>query len=417
MVVATQEKLDQDNEIGQRPTERAFVNRQPIFGAQLNLLAYELLSQVRTATANEPVSADQIRADLGTFSDVGLDQIAGDHLAFVAVSREAILGGFCDALSKHRVVLEVLGDILFDDELHDALANLASKGYKIAIESPGARAPDPRLTSIADIIRIDVSQLDEWAVRRLVESCSNLGVKLLASKIERLDKFNLCKKYNFDYFQGRFVSSHNRSSRGVPVNRLAAVRVLADLQDPEISINRLEVTISHDLSLSYKLLCYVNSAHVGLRRQVESINHAAKMVGLERIRLWASVLMCGKMDDKPRELMITAIVRAAMCERLAASAKAERKETFFTVGLLSVLDALLDLPMAKAVSKLPLSDEVSDALLRNTGRPGQALKCVVAYERGEWDQVEFEGLPGMTVRGHYLDSVGWARRVSDGLKI
>ena len=398
--------------------DRVFVNRQPIYGAHFNLLAYELLSQVRTTTLNEPVGADQLRADLGIFSEVGLDQIAGDHLAFVAISREAIVGGFCDALSKQRVVLEVLGNIVFDDELHDALANLAAKGYKIAIDDRGERDPDPRLTSIADIIRIDVSNLDEWTLRKRVDAFSNLSVQLLASKIERLETFNLCKQHDFDYFQRLFFCSPNRRpSRKVPVNRLAAVRVLAELQDPEISINQLAVTISHDLSLSYKLLRYTNSAYIGLSRQVESISHAAKMIGIERIRVWASLLMVAKMKDKPRELMTTAIVRAAMCERLATSAKAGRKETFFTVGLLSLVDALLDLPMAKAIDKLPLSDEVCDALILHKGRLGQALNCVLAYERGDWDQVQFEGLPGNTVRGHYLDSVGWARQISDGLLI
>ena len=232
------------------------------------------------------------------------------------------------------------------------------------------------------------------------------------------ETFNLCKQHDFDYFQGLFFCSPNRRpSRKVPVNRLAAVRVLAELQDPEISINQLAVTISHDLSLSYKLLRYTNSAYIGLSRQVESISHAAKMIGIERIRVWASLLMVAKMKDKPRELMTTAIVRAAMCERLATSAKAGRKETFFTVGLLSLVDALLDLPMAKAIDKLPLSDEVCDALILHKGRLGQALNCVLAYERGDWDQVQFEGLPGNTVRGHYLDSVGWARQISDGLLI
>ena len=293
--------------------DRVFVNRQPIYGAHFNLLAYELLSQVRTTTLNEPVGADQLRADLGIFSEVGLDQIAGDHLAFVAISREAIVGGFCDALSKQRVVLEVLGNIVFDDELHDALANLAAKGYKIAIDDRGERDPDPRLTSIADIIRIDVSNLDEWTLRKRVDAFSNLSVQLLASKIERLETFNLCKQHDFDYFQGLFFCSPNRRpSRKVPLNRLAAVRVLAELQDPEISINQLAVTISHDLSLSYKLLRYTNSAYIGLSRQVESISHAAKMIGIERIRVWASLLMVAKMKDKPRELMTTAIVRAAM---------------------------------------------------------------------------------------------------------
>ena len=417
MVVGHQNKVNGAGVSGKRPPDKVFVNRQPVYGTHVNLLAYELLSQVRESGVANEVDTEQLRADLGTFSDVGLDHIAGDHLAFVGVSREAILGGFCDALPKQRVVLEVLGKVVFDDELHKGLADLAAKGYKIAIESPHAGGNATRLASIADIIRIDVSKLDDEALSQQVDALSKLSVKLLADKIETFERFDLCKKHDFDYFQGYFFCTPSRPSNDIPVNRLAAVRVLAELQEPEISIDRLEDTISHDLSLSYKLLRYANSAYIGLNRQVESISHAAKMIGIARIRLWASLLMFAKMEDKPRELMITAIVRAAMCERLAASAKAARKETFFTVGLLSVLDALLDRPMAEAVEQLPLSDEVRDALLERKGPLGDALNCVLAYERSEWDQARFEDLPGMTVRGHYLDSIGWARRISDGLMI
>ncbi len=417
MAIRNMERMDQSSGQGKRPTDKTFVNRQPIYGAHVNLLAYELLSQVRANTVDEPVDADQLRADLGTFSEVGLDHIAGGHLTFVGVSREAILGGFCDALSKQRVVLEVLGDIVFDEQLHDSLADLAAKGYKIAIGDPGSDEGGRRLASIVDIIRVDVSNLDEAELGRQVDALSKLSVKLLADKVDSYDTFDLCKKLDFDYFQGYFFCTPKAPSHDIPVNRLAAVRVLTELQDPDISIDHIEETISHDLSLSYKLLRYSNSAYIGLNRQVESISHAAKMIGIARIRLWASLLMFAKMEDKPRELMITAIVRAAMCERLAASAKAARKETFFTVGLLSVLDALLDCPMAEAVDQLPLSNEVRDALLEHTGPLGEALNCVLAYERSEWAQVEFEDLASMTVRGHYLDSVGWARRISEGLMI
>ena len=158
--------------------------------------------------------------------------------------------------------------------------------------------------------------------------------------------------------------------------------------------------------------------HTGWTKpQVESISHAAKLVGIERIRLWASLLMFTKMEDKRRELMITAIVRGAMCERLGASAKKARKETFFTVGLLSVLDALLDCSMEEALEQLPLVEEIRNALLRGEGAAGEALACVLAYERSQWDAVKYKDLGSMTIRGHYLDSLGWARRISEGLKI
>ena len=397
--------------------EKTFVSRHPIYESHVNLLAYELQSQNRVANGNGPIESEAIKADLSTFSDVGLDHIAGDHLAFVNVSREAVLGGHCDALSKQRVVLEVLRDIVFDESLRDGLGSLAARGYKIAIPNPLVGDDAVNLASVADIVRVDVSETAEAELGEHLELLSKLSVTLLAENIDTYEKFDLCKRFNFDYFQGFFFCTPKAEHHDVPVNRLAAVRVLAELQDPEISINKLERTISNDLSLSYKLLRYANSAYIGLTRQVESIGHAAKMVGIERIRLWASLLAFAKMEDKPRELMITAIVRGAMCERLAASTKEARKEMFFTVGLLSVLDALLDCPMEEALGELPLADEIRKALLRSEGAAGDALGCVLAYERSQWHAVEYKDLGSMTIRGHYLDSLGWARRISEGLMI
>ncbi len=397
--------------------EKTFVSRHPIYESHVNLLAYELQSQNRVANGNGPIDSETIKADLSTFSDVGLDHIAGDHLAFLNVSREAVLGGHCAALSKQRVVLEVLSDVVFDESLRDGLENLAADGYKIAIPDPLVGDEAVNLTSVADIVRVDVSEMDETGLSEHLELLSKLSVTLLAEKIETYEKFELCKKFNFDYFQGYFFCAPKSEHHDIPVNRLAAVRVLAQLQDPDISINKLEQTISTDLSLSYKLLRYANSAYIGLNREVESISHAAKMVGIARIRLWASLLAFAKMEDKPRELMITAIVRAAMCERLAASAKEEPKEMFFTVGLLSVLEALLDCSMEEALEKLPLVREIRSALLRGEGAAGEALACALAYERSQWDAVQYKDLGSMTIRGHYLDSLGWARRISEGLMI
>lgn len=291
MVVEYQAKIDEASTSGKRSAEKVLINRQPIYGRQVNLLAYELLSQVRESKATEEVEAELLRGDLATFSDVGLEHIAGDHLAFVSVTRDAILGGLCDVLSKQRVVLEVLSDIVLDDRLHDALAGLAAKGYKIAIDGTASGETDERLASVADIIRIDVRNVDESELSRRVEALSKLSVKLLAENIDSFERFDACKRFDFDFFQGYFFCSPSRSSSDIPVNRLAAVPVLAELQEPEISIDRLEETISHDLSLSYKLLRYANSAYIGLNRQVESISHAAKMIGIARIRLWASLLM------------------------------------------------------------------------------------------------------------------------------
>ncbi len=399
--------------------EKTYITRQPIYESDEVLHAYEIVSQAREQNGSLPTAADldRLRDDLGTFSEVGLNQIVGNHQAFVNVSRDAVVAGYCQSLSKDRVVLEVLDDIVSDPALEDELWELSSIGYKIAVGNATEESVNDTGRSVADIVRVDVRDLSDEQLAAQVDALSRVSVRLLAENVDTYERFELCKKHKFDMYQGYFFCSPQNAGTEIPVNRMAAVRVLGKLQNPDLSLNELEQTISTDLTLSYKLLRFANSAFIGLNRTVDSIKHAAKLVGMERIRLWASLLMFSKMEDKPRELMITAIVRGSMCERLAASANEGEKETFFTVGLLSVLDALMDRPMEEAIKDLPISNEIRSALTRREGSSGEALQCALAYERGEWDRVSYKDLRPMTIRSQYLDSLGWARRISEGLEI
>ncbi len=399
--------------------EKTYVSRKPIYGSNVSVHAYELISQPRERSNPLPtaIDLDTLRDDLGTFSEVGLDQIVGDHQAFVNVSREAVIAGYCLSLSKHRVVLEVLSEIISDPALTDGLSELSRMGYKIAVGNTTLQSLNGTSRSVVDIVRVNVRDLKDDELAEHVNALSGLSVRLLADNVDTYEQFEMCKKQNFEMYEGYFFCSPKNTGTDIPVNRLAAVRLLGKLQDPSLSLNELEQSISTDLTLSYKLLRFANSAFIGLNRTVDSISHAAKLIGMERIRLWASLLMFSKMEDKPRELMITAIVRAAMCERLASSANDRPKESFFTVGLLSVLDALMDRPMEEALTELPVSTEVGSALTHLEGSYGEALRCVLAYERGEWDRVCYKDLRPMTIRSHYLDSLGWARRISEGLEI
>ena len=399
--------------------DKAFVSRKPIYESSMALHAYDLVSQPRTISNSPPTDEElaTVRADLDAFSEVGLDQIVGDHRAFVNVSRDAVVSGYCKSLSKQRVVLVMPEDIGVEPTLNDELRELSRLGYTIAVRSRTAESVNGNGQIVADIVRVEVRELGDEELSSQVDRLSHLSVRLLADNVDTYEQFELCKKHKFDMYQGIFFCSPKKKRTEMPVNRLAALRVMGKLQDPNLNLNSLGQTISTDVTLSYNLLRFANSAFLGLNRRVQSISHAAKMVGMDRIRLWASLAMYSKMEDMPRELMITSIVRAAMCERLASSADEGPRESFFTVGLLSVVDALMNRPMEEAIEELFVSNEIKSALTRRKGSRGEALQCVVAYEQGEWDQVRYKGLKPMTIRSHYLDSLGWARRITEGLNL
>ena len=398
--------------------ETQYVSRHPVYHPDVRLHSYRLAR----APFDEDNSAlfdsiDTIRQQLEVFSTVGLEQLVGESRAFVGVGRKAILGGLCESLPRDRIILEVVADIITDPMVRDTLVSLRKQGYMVALENPPNRALEPGESDLADFVRVNATEISEEQLSERVEALTKLSVQLLATHIDTHEQFELCNRYHFNLFEGYFFCEPHLGNVDIPTNRLAALRVLTKLRQPDISIKELERTITTDVSLSYKLLRYANSAFIGLGRTVDSINHAIRMVGMDRIQLWASLVVLSKMDDRPHELMTTAMVRGAMCERLAASGGEGPRETFFTVGLLSVLDALMDRPMTDALDQLPLSDEIRDALLHREGPTGEALSAVIAYERNRWEHVEFRGLSPATIRSQYLDSLGWARRISESLMI
>lgn len=396
-----------------------FVGRQPIYNRQLDVVAYELL--FRGGDTNQAVITDGEKATsqllVNTFMEIGLGRIVGRARAFLNVSRDFILGDYPLPPTETKVALEILEDVTVDEKLLNAVRDLSRRGYVIVLDDFVYHRSLQPLVDIADIIKIDVLALGNVATKQHVEFLRGYNVELLAEKVETQEDFEFCKELGFDYFQGFFFCKPKviRGSR-VPPTRLAVLRLLGKLQDPNTAFKELEEIIHQDASLSYKLLRLINSAFYALPKKVGSIHHALVILGCRMLRNWVSVIVMSKTGDKPQELLVTALLRARMCELLGGALRRKDTETFFTVGLFSVLDALLDRSMGEIVELLPLADEVNQALLHRNGLYGQVLFCVTAYERGDWEKTDFLGLPHEMVKNAYLAAVEWADGVGGTLK-
>lgn len=318
----------------------AYVSRQPIYRSKMDVYGYELLFR-DSGAADRAVIVDGDRATaqvILNFIEIGLERIVGPDLAFINLTRNFILDGHCASLPKDRVVLEVLKDVTADSAIIQSLQQLSRQGYVIALDDFVYEESLRPLVELANIIKVDILGVDRNALERHVSALKDFKVRLVAEKVETLEEFEFCEGLGFEYFQGFFFCKPKLiQGRQIPMNRLAATRLVAKLQDPNIKGEELEETIKQDAALSYKLLLFVNSAYCALPREVDSIGHAAMLIGTARIRTWASLLMLASMDDKPRELMVTAIIRAKMCEQLAEAQHVRNAEQFFTVGLFSVL--------------------------------------------------------------------------------
>jgi EAL and modified HD-GYP domain-containing signal transduction protein len=373
------------------------VARQPIYDKDLSVFAYELLFH------GEGESADS--ADLvGTFGSMGLQDLVGNRPACIRVSESFLYDALSLQLPADRLILEV------KDAPVDAIAALKQRGYTIALDDFEHRPELNSLLELADIVKLDVNWLGQQGLWHQMGQIQNRGKRVVAAKVETHPELEFCRRLGFDYYQGHFLCQPKPVTRQtVPTNRLAKLSLLAELNSPDADFDGLERIIGRDVGLSYRFLRYINSAFFSLPHKVGSIRQALVLLGISAVKKWSTLLVMADIDDKPNELVVTALVRAKMCELAAASRPAREREEYFTTGMFSVVDALLDSPMDVVLASLPLSDEITDALHHHLGPKGVVLKAVLGYELARFEDLKALAPPSVSAQEIYTSAIGWAR--------
>lgn len=397
------------------PYRDVFVGRQPILSPNMKTIGYELL--YRHCEIGQAIFRDEALATatvlLNTYLDIGLEHVVGSHLAFLNIPKAFLLERYCEALPKNRVVLEILENVQPTPQAIEALTSLSQQGYTIALDDFVFAERLKPFLELADIVKVDVLGKSEEQLFHEVSRLKDSRVRLLAEKVESSEMYRICKKLGFYYFQGYFFFRPDIiRGREIPANRVALLELMGKIHDPHIPFKGLVELIRNDLSLSYKVLRYVNSAYVGLPNRVDSIEHAARLVGIDRIRTWSTLIIMASGQTQAHEILVIALVRAKMCEQLGYQLGAQAPEQFFTMGLLSVLEALYSSPMKDILAKLPLPDDIVDALTLETGEMGLVLSCVRAYEQGEWMELKQLQLDPSIIQECYLESIDWANHFS-----
>jgi EAL and modified HD-GYP domain-containing signal transduction protein len=399
--------------------DHAFVGRQAILDRQLGLYAYELLFRSAGGAGADAVGGNRATGEvlLATFAELGLQRVVGRARAFVNFTRDLLLeGGDRLPLPPSRVVIEVLEDVVVDDALVRAIRSLSRQGYTIALDDFEFDERWRPILPFADIVKLDVRALDPQGIEDHVQLLRPYGCRLLAEKVETRNEYERLCELGFELFQGFFFSKPEIvSGKRLQANRLQTLEVLRALQDPEQSLDGIEEIVRQDVAISYKLLRFMNSAMFAFSDEITSIRRAVVHLGMENLRKIASLIALTRLENKPQELMRMALVRARMCELLSGERSADEAATFFTVGLFSALDALLDAPLEELLDELPVSGEIREALLDQAGNAGKALHCVLAYERCDFAEVEFGGASANELAGLYADAVEWSFDVSDGI--
>lgn len=387
--------------------DHAFVGRHPIFESDQTVFGYELLFRAGDHGSADVSDGNKATTSviLNSLTDIGLDTLVGSTRAFINLTRDILLHEDLSFLPADRMVLEVLEDIEPDPAVLDALQNLRADGYTIALDDFIYCESLEPLVELADIVKLEFPATPRAEVAAHVARLRELGVsRILAEKIETQEDFELCRDADCDLFQGYFFCRPQVvSGRKVKSNVLALVRLISELQDPDITAQQVERIVQADANLSYKLLRFINSAKTGTTVEIESLQHAASLIGMRQLRALASMMLMSSLDDsKPDELITVAVKRARMCELLAEDSNLQHPERFYTLGLLSVMDAMLDLPMTEVIEHLPLAEDMNQALLEHTGTLGDVLQRVIGFETGD------AGSAAGDVADQHLEALRWA---------
>ena len=397
-----------------------FVGRQPIFDRKLRVYAYELL--FRSGNANNAafgkISADGATSTtiINSFLEFGLEKLVGDKLAFINLTETFLFTEGALPIPPQQVVIEVLEDVPINDQLLKAVERLKGEGFTIALDDYIYNPAHKPLVAMADIIKIDIMQLSREQLIRHATALKKFNAKLLAEKIETMDEFELCHKLGFEYFQGYFQSKPRViQGKSLPTNKLAVLNLISVLQNQDSEIDDLEEAIGFDVSISYKILKLINSAFFNYSHNIESIRQAVVILGRKNLASWASMMALSSLNDRPSEMIHMAMTRAKMCEIMAEKANQKPLESYFTVGLFSALDILMERELSEIIEPLPLSEDIVLALTERKGVLGEALKCVLAYELADFANTRFQKLSTDDIFIANVEAITWANMVTESL--
>lgn len=369
-----------------------YVARQAILDTNKQVVAYELL--FRNNNVNNFAYVKDLNPTLdvikNSFSVIGFDKITEGKKAFINFDEELIKSEVVEMLPSKSITIEILETVEPSNKIIERCKDLKRKGYTIALDDFKYDDRFDELIKYVDIIKIDFRITRGIERKKIVHKLRNKNVKFLAEKIETLEEYEKALEYGYSYFQGYFFCKPVIvSGTEIHVYKLTYVTLLRELSKPSMNICDIEKLVKSDLSLSYKLLKVVNSAHYGIKMQVTSIRNAIMVIGVKELKKWVLIIALKSIREKNiEELVKMSLLRAYFGELLVKKAQLQVEEfDAFLTGLFSLIDVLMNRPISEILSELPISKNVKDALSGKKNMLGDLLKVILKYEKGDWEEV------------------------------
>ncbi len=402
------------------PPSARFVARQPILTKDEKVFGYELLFRDGVESYFCPADPEAAsRSTLDTSLLMGLDVLCDGRRAFINCTRDMLLKDYLTLLPSSQTVVEILESVTADDLVMAACQRLKEAGYMIALDDFGVDDPRQALTDMADILKVDMRATTDQQRTALVRRYGPWRCRLLAEKVETREEFVAAKKAGFLYFQGYFFR-RPETLRGHDIsgNQVNYVRMLQAVSKPELDPREIENAIKGEASLCYRLLRYMNSAVFGFANEIHSVRHALSILGEREVRRWVRlVVTLSAGQNRSSELVLSALVRARFCELLSPKIQSGDSDLFL-LGLLSMMDSILEVSMAEVVDSVPIDQETKAVLLGGGSRLRPLYQLMLSQESGDWQRAaelaKSLDLRESDVAETYWQAMQWARQVSGG---
>jgi EAL and modified HD-GYP domain-containing signal transduction protein len=368
-----------------------FIARQPIFDTNISVYGYELLYRSSTDNYFDGSNIDEASGQtiVDSYMFPGTGDILQGKIAFINFTRSTLVNECAFLLPRESTVIEVLESVPTDREVLDACRKAKDAGYRIALDDYVPDVDRDALTDFADLIKVDFLATSLQEQQQVATRFAAMGKSLCAEKVETWEVVKRASEMGYTHFQGYFFGQPViLTGHDIPANKLQYLRLISEMHKPELEFKKLQELIREDLSLTYKLLRYLNSAAFGFRREIGSVKQAIVQLGEKGIRKWITLIALVQISNGcTTELVNRALMRASMCESIATSiGMRNESENLYLVGLFSCLDAVLGRSLSEVLDELSITRNIRSALLGDEGVFGEVFKCTLAYESGNWEE-------------------------------
>nr|WP_314546694.1 EAL domain-containing protein [uncultured Massilia sp.] len=417
--------------VSSMPSDEFFLARQPILGRDQKLVAFELL--FRAAPEHEDAQltdyAAATAAVISHASQLGMQQVVGEQVAFVNVDEVVLMSDFVRFLPPNKVILEILETVRPTEGVLARVKELKELGFKFALDDViGHSELVSKLIDLVDVIKVDLQGVGHDELAALVRSLRSPGRTLLAEKVETVEEFQLCLELGFEYFQGYyFARPAILSGKKITPSEMVLLRMI-ELINANAPNEAIEEAVKRDPLLSLNLLRLVNSHVTGSGSgRIESVSQALEQLGRSQLQRWIQILLYSGPDGNVElnsPLLQLATTRGRLLELMTLTLRpgdTAGANAAFTVGIMSLMDALFSLPMEEILARVDVSPEVRAALLRREGDYGAMLGVAEELEGAQCSRalgaaLDRLGLSAKQIREIELAAFGWVRELGEEIR-